>query len=1345
MARVRLPFMVLCGVAAACGWAGGACSADTVSPLDAAAQIAKSDKNLAAILAPSVADGYGSDGEGFASVGLRRARTGTFTDLASALPARANENVVLGPGNVSSFRVTVSPVGARDVRGELHEGRVVYPAVYDDVDEIAVSSASSSELFYLLKSREAPHAFSWNLDLPKGIASVEARADGIWFLDGARNFVLRVPSAYAVDASGTKLKADLAWNNEQRILSVSLPKDDGYAYPLLLDPAFETRIWTELRAPVDLPYPSLAHDNARANSVVFAYDQTWTWDGAVWTPFVVPRGGVAPSQRVAARLVYDEARKNTVLFGGAFGARMFNDTWLWNGVDWAVARPATSPAGRYFQSMTYDRARSQVVLFGGVTSSGALQDTWVWDGSTWTNKSPATKPPARFEAAFAYDNVRGKAVLYGGYGAVGSLSDTWEWNGQDWQKLTPLLSPGPRGGMGMTYDEARKLIVAYGGVGESGISSDTWTFDGTAWKQVSSALSPPPAYEASLTYDPTSKRVQLFGGQLEDRIHNGTWSWDGVVWRQEQNADLPEPSGETTPLYANEAKQELQLFNASNIDFNDPKASPAWAFSGKIWAKRTFRELPVPRRYPALVWDEARQNAILFGGAAEDRLLDDTWTFSGGWVATTPTRKPPARSQHRLVYQPSTKAVVLFGGSNDTGLLNDTWTWDGNTWSLKNVALAPPARVRFSMGVDPVSGNVVLYGGFDDQGMRDDTWTWNGASWKEERPAKAPDPKLGGLILSDTNDCYLLQTKALWRWDGKDWLGLPTVGMPEWDPFKWNAEGAWDPTEKNFVVLGPGTTFRGTPTTTFERVGSDGTVFGGVLSFGGKAMLRLSLDTHDDLSRAEKTFLTHDEKKNEWILVDDYSLFPQESVVSTYDTVRKVGIFVGLDKQQQPHTWTWDGASMRLVPGSPVFSRRRGAALSFDAQRQQAILFGGNVDGNAPSSDTFVFDGNDWVELSPSRRPSPRDRPAMTYDPVRKNIVLFGGVGSGGYLGDTWTWDGTDWAELKPPIVPPARDRAALVFNPDTGTILLFGGGNETGSLGDTWSWNGSTWSQVVTKTPPTPRVNHGFAHLASAKRSILFGGNSLTPTPVRFPWAFYSRGGACSSASDCATGSCVDGVCCEAASCGTCQTCAGTDPGKCTVVTNAEDPDTCAAANRVSCNEKGVCGPSLGGGCKAGADCGSGLCIDGVCCDTACDKPCESCRASEKVSGRDEGRCGAAIAGTNPGGKCADKATCSATGVCSQNTGTSCRDGRYFDNVAGGSKDCAPYRCIGQCLTRCSSANDCVFPSTCGPDGSCSAPPSSAVDDGGGCSMHGTSDAPSGWAFLLGLCAVGMRRRARA
>ena len=59
-----------------------------------------------------------------------------------------------------------------------------------------------------------------------------------------------------------------------------------------------------------------------------------------------------------------------------------------------------------------------------------------------------------------------------------------------------------------------------------------------------------------------------------------------------------------------------------------------------------------------------------------------------------------------------------------------------------------------------------------------------------------------------------------------------------------------------------------------------------------------------------------------------------------------------------------------------------------------AVLFGGYSNGTE-LGDTWLWDGSRWALVGPSRSPSPRFVYSMTYDPIQRRIVLFGGSRNG--------------------------------------------------------------------------------------------------------------------------------------------------------------------------------------------------------------------------------------------------------------------------------------------------------------------------------------------------------------
>jgi hypothetical protein len=116
-----------------------------------------------------------------------------------------------------------------------------------------------------------------------------------------------------------------------------------------------------------------------------------------------------------------------------------------------------------------------------------------------------------------------------------------------------------------------------------------------------------------------------------------------------------------------------------------------------------------------------------------------------------------------------------------------------------------------------------------------------------------------------------------------------------------------------------------------------------------------------------------------------------------------------------------------------------------------------------------------------------------------------------------------------------------------------------------------------------------------------------------------------------------VDGVCCESACSSACSTCraqfGATKDGVCTssALTNQVDPGNCdhegngnCGGAECGCDENGTCtkvNGELGEACGKDAQCASGFCVDGVCCNNACEGLCQAC--SLDAGAAKDGSCG--------------------------------------------------------------------------------------------------------------------------
>ncbi|MBI5765400.1 MAG: hypothetical protein HZA51_17970 [Planctomycetes bacterium] len=181
----------------------------------------------------------------------------------------------------------------------------------------------------------------------------------------------------------------------------------------------------------------MAYDAGRGRMVIFGgsgtsgfLNDTWEWDGNAWTQVALI--GPSPFPRSSSSLAFDPIRNRVVLFGGAnpgVNPPYFDDTWEWDGSVWTQIMPiGLGPTARYAQRMSFDVRTSRVIMFGGFDGS-FLGDTWEWDGSTWTKRS-TIGPTPRGVSGMALDSGQNKVVLYGGLDAMGTyLSDTWEYHG----------------------------------------------------------------------------------------------------------------------------------------------------------------------------------------------------------------------------------------------------------------------------------------------------------------------------------------------------------------------------------------------------------------------------------------------------------------------------------------------------------------------------------------------------------------------------------------------------------------------------------------------------------------------------------------------------------------------------------------------------------------------------------------------------------------------------------------------------------------------------------------------------------------------------------------------------
>lgn len=212
-----------------------------------------------------------------------------------------------------------------------------------------------------------------------------------------------------------------------------------------------------------------------------------------------------------------------------------------------------------------------------------------------------------------------------------------------------------------------------------------------------------------------------------------------------------------------------------------------------------------------------------------------------------------------------------------------------------------------------------------------------------------------------------------------------------------------------------------------------------------------------------------------------------------------------------------------------------------------------------------------------------------------------------------------------------------------------------------------------------------------------------------------------------------------------------------CTTVAECSDGYSCVGGR---CRKR----PN-GASCALGAECESGHCVDGSCCNSDCAGQCESCdTAGEcrpvsgaappgKVPCSGSGTCAARCDGNDPSA-CAAPGHEVSCGVgmscenleCVQTTDVCSADRASSVSVAGASESCAPFLCelsSGRCATSCVATAECARGRVC--SGSRCVADSADSGDEGGCSVAPPRrGAPGSVVAAVIASALWLRRRRR-
>jgi hypothetical protein len=293
-------------------------------------------------------------------------------------------------------------------------------------------------------------------------------------------------------------------------------------------------------------------------------------------------------------------------------------------------------------------------------------------------------------------------------------------------------------------------------------------------------------------------------------------------------------------------------------------------------------------------------------------------------------------------------------------------------WTQKE-DIGPSARFGHAMTFDSERSRTLMFGGSlisGQVGSVNDTWEWNGEFWTQVAD-------IGPAARQDHALCFdsIRQTALLFG-------GLSAQNTPLGDTWSWNGED-WTQLDDS------GPSARSGHAMVFDSARGRAVLFGGGSTAG------LLGDTWEWDGQA-------------WTQQEDTGPSPRWHHALAFDLVHNRAVLFGGDPGEPVSlgdTWSWDGSTWAQIAtfgANPCFNA---SMVSTDVQ---IAMFGGMDSSNAVFHETWVFDGKYWTHRQ-DIGPLPRFSHAMSYDSVRRSIVLFGGCDpTGSPLRDTWEHIETD-------------------------------------------------------------------------------------------------------------------------------------------------------------------------------------------------------------------------------------------------------------------------------------------------------------------------------------------------
>ncbi|HSP16375.1 MAG TPA: hypothetical protein VLV78_16630 [Thermoanaerobaculia bacterium] len=438
---------------------------------------------------------------------------------------------------------------------------------------------------------------------------------------------------------------------------------------------------------------------------------------------------------------------------------------------------------------------------------------------------------------------------------------------------------------------------------------------------------------------------------------------------------------------------------------------------------------------------------------------------------------PSALSGARMVFDETTGLTVLFGGATpvDGGTVQsyyptETWIWNGLRWMQRYTAHSPSGRSTQVMVYDSARSRLVMFGGRQASVDLADTWFYQGSDWTQITTSDAPSPRafsgaaydrardrivlFGGNSIATATNGTVTTTNYYdtWEFDGTNWTKVADNGPQVIEPMLVYDEA------RNQTLL---------------------------------------VAENDQL---DPQMYAYDPAAHTWNQITPQTMPPCVNQASM-TFLRSSGlVFLSggvcvTSKLSSPTTeeeYGWDGTNWTKLVTQTVITRVTNAAMTYDAQRDVVVVFGGTEAYGSPHSFTYSFDpsfadethNGDWISHDPNLlTPGPRSLTGFRADTANKIIYLLNGLTDNTFFTDFWSYQNGGWQKITADNTP-ACGTLFSAFDTDRSKLVAVCNDASTAE------WDGSAWKQFTDlKTKPQFRRFAGMVYDPSLKKTILYGG----------------------------------------------------------------------------------------------------------------------------------------------------------------------------------------------------------------------------------------------------------------